>query len=37
MQDIVVQRFRDLSAINHRYQGLTNKNLETQQIVLVKR
>jgi hypothetical protein len=27
----------DLSAINYRYQGLANKNPETQQIVLVKR
>jgi hypothetical protein len=28
---------KDLSAINYRYQGLANKNLEAQQIVLVKR
>jgi hypothetical protein len=27
----------DLSAINYRYQGLANKNPETQQTVLVKR
>jgi hypothetical protein len=28
---------KSLDAINYRYQGLANKNPETQQIVLVKR
>jgi hypothetical protein len=34
---MVVQRFRDLSAVNYRLQGLAEKNPQTQQIVLVKR
>jgi hypothetical protein len=34
---MVVQRFRDLSAINYRLQGLANKKPETQETVLVDR
>jgi hypothetical protein len=30
-------RFKDLVVIIYRFQGLANKNPETQQIVLVKR